>query len=59
MTPPLKEISLRFKKLYSLLVDLHGRGIGLLVLYEGKGIGLVVVLDRKGIRILVDLRGRE
>ena len=45
--------------MYSLLVDLHGRGIGLLKVYERKGIRLFVVLDRKGIRILVDVRGRE
>ena len=34
---------LNVKKLYSLLVDLHGRGIRLLVVLEGKGTGLLVV----------------
>ena len=34
---------LKLKKLYSLLVDLHGRGIRLLVVLEGKGTGLLVV----------------
>ena len=31
------------KMLYSLLVDLQGKGIGLLVVLEGKGIRLLVV----------------
>ena len=46
-------------KLYSLLVDLHGRGIRLLVVLEGKGTGLLVVKDRKGMGLIVDIRGRE
>ena len=47
MRKKLKQL-LKLKKLYSLLVDLHGRGIRLLVVLEGKGIGLIV-----------DVRGRE
>ena len=38
----------KLKMLYSLLVDLHR-----------KGIGLLVVLERKGIRLIVDSGGRE
>ena len=38
----------KLKMLYSLLVDL-----------QGKGIGLLVVLEGKGIRLLVDSGGRE
>ena len=34
---------LKLKKLYSLLVDLHGRGIRLLVVLEGKGTRLLVL----------------
>ena len=33
----------KLKMLYSLLVDLQGKGIGLLVVLEGKGIRLLVV----------------
>ena len=33
----------KLKILYSLLVDLQGKGIGLLVVMEGKGIRLLVV----------------
>ena len=50
---------LKLKKLYSLLVDLQGRGIRLLVVLEGKGTGLLVVLEGKGIGLIVDVRGRE
>ena len=43
--PPffLNKKTIFLKKLYSLLVDLQGRGIRLLVVLEGKGIGLLVV----------------
>ena len=50
---------LKLKNLYSLLVDLQGRGIRILVVLEGKGTGLLVVLEGKGIRLIVDVRGRE
>ena len=37
----------KLKMLYSLLVDLQGKGIGLLVVLEGKGIRLLVVSGGK------------
>ena len=45
LTPPpsLNKKAIFLKKLYSLLVDLLGRGIRLLVVLEGKGTGVFVV----------------
>ena len=41
--PLLNKKAIFLKKLYSLLVDLLGRGIRMLVVLEGKGTGVFVV----------------
>ena len=49
------------KMLYSLLVDLQGKGIGLLVArsFGGERNKIARSFRRKGIRLLVDSGGRE